>query len=151
MLPYQTSIQRLLLTLWAGSLWAIGYLAVPLLFYTLDDRSLAGELAGKMFQGVSFIGIVCGLLLIVTALGQDGIRVLTRWRGQILLVMLLLVLVGLLFLQPMMAQIKAQPDWQRDVALAARFSRWHGISSALYSLTSLGALLLVLAGVRRQD
>jgi hypothetical protein len=40
------------LTLWVGGFWAIGYLAAPMLFYNLDDRMLAGMLAGKMFTGM---------------------------------------------------------------------------------------------------
>ena len=59
--------EQLLVTLWVGSLWAIGYLAVPILFSTLDDRMLAGMLAGKMFTAVSFIGLGCGTALLAMA------------------------------------------------------------------------------------
>ena len=38
--------ERFLLTLWVGGLWIIGYLVTPVLFKTLDNRQLAGELAG---------------------------------------------------------------------------------------------------------
>jgi len=33
------------ITLWVGGLWAVGYLAAPMLFYNLSDRMLAGMVA----------------------------------------------------------------------------------------------------------
>ena len=87
-------------------LWAIGYLAVPVLFYTLDDRMLAGMLAGKMFTLVSFIGLGCGTLLLLLAYIADT----TPWNNRrrwILVMMLGLVVIGQFVLQPMMAELKA--------------------------------------------
>ena len=46
---------RILLTLWVGSLWAIGYIAAPTLFATLEDRALAGTLAGAMFVRARYL------------------------------------------------------------------------------------------------
>lgn len=145
---YPAAIEQLLLTLWAGSLWAIGYLAVPVLFHMVEDRHLAGELAGQMFRAVAVIGLACGLLLLVGRLGADGRAVWRQWRIGVLLAMLLLVACGLFLLQPQLAAIKAQPDWSQQAALAAQFRRLHGVSSILYMLTSIGALVLVMAGVR---
>ncbi|MEO8342514.1 MAG: DUF4149 domain-containing protein, partial [Gallionella sp.] len=42
-------LATLFTTAWVGGLWAIGYLAVPVLFYAQPDRQLAGLLAGQMF------------------------------------------------------------------------------------------------------
>ena len=36
-----------------GGLWAIGYLAAPVLFASLGDKMLAGMLAGKMFTWIA--------------------------------------------------------------------------------------------------
>ncbi|HTN95328.1 MAG TPA: DUF4149 domain-containing protein, partial [Gallionella sp.] len=47
----------LLTTAWVGGLWAVGYLAVPVLFYAQPDRQLAGMLAGKMFSLVAYLGM----------------------------------------------------------------------------------------------
>ena len=43
----------LALTAWVGALWAIGYIAAPLLFAHLADRATAGSLAGSMFSVVN--------------------------------------------------------------------------------------------------
>jgi hypothetical protein len=42
--------ERLLLTLWVGSLFAIGYIAVPMAFATLDDVILAGQYIGSRLR-----------------------------------------------------------------------------------------------------
>ncbi len=63
-------LRTLLVTLWVGSLWAIGYLAAPTLFATLADRMLAGSIAGSLFRVEAWLSVVCGLLL----LGLFGLR-----------------------------------------------------------------------------
>lgn len=139
--------ERLLLTLWIGALWAIGYLAVPILFAMLDDRMLAGQLAGRMFTLVSFLGLFCGGLLLLGTLLRLGKGALRNGRAWLLLVMLLLVAVGEFGLQPLMAQLKAQGLIEGS-AQAVQFARLHGIASVLYLINSLCGLLLVAAGER---
>ncbi|MBI5450055.1 MAG: DUF4149 domain-containing protein [Gammaproteobacteria bacterium] len=146
---YLHFIERLLLTLWAGCLWAVGYLVAPLLFHQLADRQLAGELAGVMFRAVAAIGLGCGVLLLMLIVQRAGVAALRQWRSLLVIAMLALTLIGLFILQPQIAALKAQSGWHDNVELAARFGRLHGLSSALYSLTSLSALLLVLFGVQR--
>ncbi len=134
--------ERILLTLWVGALWAIGYLAVPTLFALLDDRVLAGMLAGRMFTLVSFLGLVCGTLLLLGTGLRQGWLVLRSVRAWLLLVMLLLVVAGEFGLQPLMAQLKAQ-GLAEGSAQAAQFARLHGIASIIYLFNSLCGLLLV--------
>ena len=43
--------------LWVGGLWAIGYLAAPVLFASLGDRQLAGMVAGKLFALIGWVGL----------------------------------------------------------------------------------------------
>lgn len=142
--------ERLLLTLWIGGLWIIGYLVAPLLFASLDDRQLAGELAGRLFQFIAYIGLVCGGLLLLSSVINEGTHWKRAWRVWILAGMLLLVIVGSLVLQPMMQELKAQGliEGSRQ---ARQFGLLHGISSSLYLLTSLLGLGLVLAGIRRDS
>ena len=64
--------QRILLTLWVGGLWATGYLVAPLLFHMLDDRRLAGEIAGRMFSAMNYLGLACGMLLLLAVVYQAG-------------------------------------------------------------------------------
>ena len=141
-------IERVLLTLWVGGVWAIGYLAAPTLFAMLDDRHLAGELAGRMFQIIYLVGLACGLMLLTGIVFEQGMRALRNWRSLVLIVMLLLVAVSLFVLQPMIVDIKAQGEIVAGTEQAVRFGRLHGLASILYLLTSLGGLVLVTMGVR---
>ena len=63
--------ERILLTLWVGGLWTIGYIVAPALFANLEDRALAGTLAGVMFEIVAYVGMFCAVLLLTC----------TTWRS----------------------------------------------------------------------
>lgn len=143
MSPLISPIERLLLTAWAGALWAVGYLAVPVLFGSLDDRILAGALAGRMFHLVSTIGLVAGGVLLATGFARSIRR--PRWQTIVLITMVALVAIGEFGLQPQMAALKAGglPGGSPE---AAAFARLHGIAAMLYLLESLGAAVLVAVG-----
>ncbi len=53
---------------WWGSLSAIGFLAVPLLFANASSPALAGGLAAHLFQGETWVGVGCGMVLLVLSL-----------------------------------------------------------------------------------
>lgn len=129
----------MLLTLWVGGLWAIGYMVAPALFATLDDRALAGSLAGVMFEIIAYVGLLCGvLLLLFNQLRNAGRR--RNWRALVLLAMLLCVAVGEFVLGPVIAGLRAD-----DLADSTQFARLHGVAASVYLLTSLLGLSLVIA------
>ena len=138
--------EQVLLTLWIGSMWAIGYLAVPVLFRVLDDRMLAGMLAGKMFTLLNFLGLFCGVLLFVGLLLQQGRTVLSGWRSWMLVSMLLLICVVEFILQPQMAELK---QLGLEGEHLQQFRWLHGISSILFLLNSLAGLVLIVRGVQK--
>ncbi len=139
-------IERVLLTLWIGSMWAIGYLAVPVLFRVLDDRILAGMLAGQMFTLLNFLGLLCGALLFTGLVFQQGRTALSGWRSWLLLGMLLLICVTEFVLQPQMAELK---QLGLEGEHLQQFRMLHGISSILFLLNSLAGLLLIVRGVQK--
>ena len=138
-----SSTEKLLLTLWVGSLWAIGYIAVPMAFGSLTDLTVAGNYAGKLFSVVNLLGMGCGSVLLITMLLRRGRQTLSNWRFWILVLMVVLTLVFNFYLQPEIAAIK-QFAWQQDAELNARFSWLHTVSKNLYMLISLLGLALVL-------
>lgn len=140
--------ERILLTLWVGGLWIIGYLAVPILFASLDDRMLAGQLAGKMFTSLSYIGLFSGGLLLAGALYRTA-KPWNDWKVRLLVVMLLIVAVGEFAIQPMMAELKVG-GLVEGTEKWASFGKLHGLASSLYLINSLLGLVLILLGVRRQ-
>ncbi len=140
--------ERIILTLWVGGLWAIGFLAVPVLFHTLDDRTLAGQLAAPMFTLINGIGLACGALLLLSAAMGEGRAWYRSWRVGVIAIMMVGMAVILFVIQPQMAALKVQVV--PGGALGPQFGRLHGISSAIYLLVSvLGLLLVAASGGRR--
>ncbi|MEQ1533466.1 MAG: DUF4149 domain-containing protein [Sideroxydans sp.] len=134
------------ITLWVGGLWVIGYLAVPTLFYSQPDRQLAGMLAGKMFETLGYVGIVCGAFLLLhrwLAVGKKVSRDVSAW---LIIVMLCITLLTQFTIQPLMTGLKLQalPLDVMQSAFAGQFKMWHGISSIIYLIESvLGAWLVM--------
>lgn len=139
-------LASLSITAWVGSLWAIGYLAVPVLFHAQPDRQLAGMLAGQMFVWAGYLGLICGLYLSVFYISLSGRAVIRRPPFQIALAMLLITLIIQLGIQPIMSGLKSQalPLDVMHSALSGQFKMLHGISSIAYLIESLlGALLVI--------
>ena len=139
-------LASLAITAWVGSLWAISYLAAPVLFYMQPDRELAGSLAGHMFSAMHDIGLVCGVYLL-TYLFWRFKRAAARqpmfWASSL---MLLITLIMLFYFEPTMNGLKAEAlplDVMHSV-YAARFRILHGISQMLTLAESLvGAYLVI--------
>ncbi len=133
------------LTLWVGGLWAIGYIAAPLLFAMLSDRALAGNIAGKLFALIAYIGIGCAVYLLLFKLARLGAGALKRAPFWIVLLMLALIAAGQFGITPILDSLKAQalPQHVMESVFRDRFAAWHGVSSVLYLIVSmLGALLV---------
>lgn len=139
-------LRVLLVTLWVGSLWTVGYLAAPTLFATLPDRLLAGTIAGSLFRVEAWLSVACGLSLLLLFLAD---RRFERRRSCIVLVVLMLVCVsvGYFGLQPFMAELRATAAANGGVmteAARARFGLLHGVASVIYLVQGLLGAVLVL-------
>lgn len=137
----------LLVTIWAGSLWSIGYLVAPTLFATLSDRALAGTIAGSLFHIESWISLACAVLLL--ALLKWGAADLA-WRARrtlalVVLAMLLCSLITQFAIFPMVAALReaAGPGGVAGSPVAARFGMLHGVSMLIYLVQSVLAVVLV--------
>ena len=139
--------EKILLTIWVGGMWAIGYIVAPILFNVLDDRQLAGMIAGHTFTAMSYVGLVCGSLLLIGGAYSRGWK---QWRHGVLLLMLIIVCVGQFVLQPMMAELKAQGLVEGSAA-AATFGKLHGVASILFLINSIAGLVLVISPVKIID
>lgn len=138
--------ERILLTLWVGGMWTVGYIVAPVLFKTLEDRMLAGNLAGQMFTVMSYIGIVCALFLILGQYLHN--TTFNNWRLWVLVAMLIIVVIGQFVLQPMMAELKAAG---LDGDKAKQFGQLHGVASILFMLNSIAGLTLVITGLSASE
>lgn len=144
--------ERILLTLWVGGMWTVGYLVAPTLFSALDSRALAGAVAGRLFSHMSLIGLACGGLLLIGAFARDGRGALRGWRTWIVIVMLLVTAAGEFGLAPMMDKLRnAAGDLTVVTPARARFGMLHGIASSLFLINSVLGLLLIVSGVTRSS
>ena len=143
------NLERLLLSLWTGIMIGVGYIAAPVLFKSLDDRSLAGSLAGQMFELVSIIGLICGGILLALRYKDVSIDLFRQWRGLVLLLMLVLVAVSVFVIQPMMGDLKAMGITPGSDA-AKQFGMLHGVSSILYTVTVISGCVLIFAGLKKE-
>ncbi len=140
----------LLVTLWVGAMWAVGYIVAPTLFGMLSDRALAGNVAGRLFALVGWIGLGSAVWLLGFLLVRERLRALRTGLFWVVAAMGLMTLASQFGIQPLMAQLKADA-WPREVmdsVLRDRFATWHGVSSVLYLVQSVLGLFLVL-GARR--
>ena len=136
----------LLTTAWVGSLWAVGYLAVPVLFYAQPDRQLAGMLAGQMFALTAYLGMLCGTYLLLHRVSLIGRSVLRNKLFWIVAAMLLISLLLQFGFQPVMNSLKQQalPLDVMHSAFADRFRIMHGLSSIAYLMQSLLGIFLII-------
>src|SRR5690606_5154862 len=143
---WSDKLALIVLTAWVGALWTVGYLVAPTMFNTLENRQLAGMLAGKMFTLVAYVGIGAAFYLMIHRLVKHGTGALRQGVFWIVLVMLLLVLAGHFGIQPLLASLKTQalPADVMQSIFADRFRTWHGVSSIAYLIESLLGLVLVL-------
>jgi hypothetical protein len=142
------ALYLIVVALWAGGIWAIGYVAAPILFSSIGDRQLAGMVAGKMFALVGWIGLGSATYLLVFLVARWGGQVFKRAVFWLVLLMALLAAASQFGIQPLMAQLKADalPREVMESVLRDRFAVWHGISSILYLMQSgLGLWLVVWA------
>jgi hypothetical protein len=141
-----------LLVLWIGGAWAIGYVAAPVLFVSLEDKQLAGRLAGGFFYWMAWIGIVAGTYLLVYRIIRQGGAALKTLFFWTVALMLALTLAGHFGIQPILQGLKdqAMPHAVMQSVFADRFRHWHGVSSIVYLIQSaLGLLLVWRAGIER--
>ncbi|WP_395407290.1 DUF4149 domain-containing protein [Pseudoduganella sp. UC29_106] len=136
-------VRLLVAALWAGSLWAVGYLVAPTLFATLSDRTLAGSIAGSMFHVEAMVSLGCGVAMgVLLWLATPAWTPKRRRTALLLIVAMVMCTVASHFgLQPMMAELRA--TGLVDEAVKSRFGMLHGISSSIYLVQSLLAGWLV--------
>ena len=141
MKSWPAAVYAVLLAVWAGSLWTVAWVA-PVLFASLE-RVTAGNIAGQLFALVAWIGMACGVLLIaLRAFVLPGGRDWALWA---LLAMLALDLAGYFGVGAILADLRAQaaPLPIAESPLRAQFGLWHAVSTVLYLIEAVIALVLV--------
>ncbi len=125
-MPLRTRLALYVSALWWGSLTALGFVVVPLLFMHLESPAAAGAMAAKLFTAQTWLGIGCGMLLLM-ALGKRDARVLEAH------VSAAMKFVVAAFLLALLVEFGVAPRIVTARALGADLKLWHGLGSLMYA------------------
>jgi hypothetical protein len=119
---------RVLITLWAGSLWSLLWVAAAL-FRFLSDRHTAGLIAARLFSIETYLGLAAAALALILP---------GRGRFSLGFVAVALLAVNEWILARAMRLAQAHGS-----ALGLGFGAWHGVSAGLYVLACLCVVVLI--------
>jgi len=140
----RAAAERVIETLWVGSMCAVGWLVAPVLFARLADRAQAGNIAGELLHWMDWLGVASALVLIALLVRRAGKSWWRSLRGRLLAAMLLLVMVQGWALAPRIVALRAA-----GAVDTTAFRALHGSAALLYSLNCVLGLVLVGRGSRR--
>jgi hypothetical protein len=120
---------RVLLVLWAGSLWSLALWVAPTLFCAQPDRPLAGLLAARLFSVETYLGIVVAAL---------GFALPGREQLRPIYIAVALLAINEWIFKRLMEQAHAQ-----GAAIGLSFGGWHGISMVGYLIGCLLVLWVI--------
>lgn len=128
------SIAPWVAALWWGSLMAVGFWVVPLLFSSMPTTYLAGKTAAVLFQAQCVVTLTCGTFLLLVE-SRDARSGRTLARTFILLGMMAALLL----------EFAASPRIQARENLAF----WHAAGTLFYALQCLSAGVVLWGLLRR--
>ena len=109
--------------LWWGSLTAVGFMVVPLLFKFLPTPAMAGHMAARLFTAQTWVSVSCGVVLLLVS-RSDRPPAQAR-RAQAALVFIVLgMLLALLIEFAVAPRIVARENLRL----------WHGAGSVMYAV-----------------
>ncbi|WP_353135694.1 DUF4149 domain-containing protein [Limnohabitans sp.] len=128
-------LQVFLAALWWGSLTAVGFMVVPMLFMHLETPAIAGQMAAKLFSAQTWLALVCGILLLLAAKRENLNRAYTPS---------LWVIAGMLL--ALLIELAVKPH----ILARDNMALWHNLGSAFYLLQWLcaGKVLWALCPMR---
>ena len=115
----------MLAALWWGSLTALGFVIVPMLFTHLPSPAAAGQLAAKLFTAQAWLSIACAMFLMLIYNQKETENQDLRARAAIKFIVagLLLVVLVEFGLSPRIVSARAD---------GGNLKLLHGLGSAMY-------------------
>lgn len=139
--PIWSALERVLLALWVGALWTVGFVVAPVLFAELD-RATAGTLAGILFHYLNFAGLLIGGLLLARNRLVAGSA---NAPALLLALMLVSILINEFGFAPQIAALR-EAGFAAGSEAAAEFGRLHAAASVLYLINALFGVTLLVIG-----
>ncbi|MBP6115884.1 MAG: DUF4149 domain-containing protein [Neisseriaceae bacterium] len=135
-------IRSLAVVAWVGALWFAGYVAAPVLFQMLPKMT-AGNVAGRLFEVIAYLGLVCGAILLLFGLFEAGAKLFKTAYFKLVVAMLLCVGLNHFGVTPIIEALKFNHSHVVLQTVGGSFGLWHGVSSVIYLVTSLLGAFLV--------
>lgn len=133
------------LALWWGSMSAVGFWVVPMLFASLPSPALAGPVAGKLFSIQMYLALACGLVLLASrALWPAPSLTYSVSQSRLAGRKALLVL-GSCMALALIQEFVLSPR----ILMRENLALWHGLGSAAYFLHWLLLTWLLYTAVAR--
>ncbi|RRD56349.1 DUF4149 domain-containing protein [Comamonadaceae bacterium OH2545_COT-014] len=107
--------------LWWGSLTAIGFMAVPLLFTHLPMPALAGNVAGRLFSAEAWMAMGCGVALLLALKSKTA-------PGHALSAKTTIILVALGLLMALLGEFAVAPR----IVARDNLRLWHSVGTVMY-------------------
>ena len=118
--------------LWWGSLTAVGFMVVPLLFKFLPTPAMAGHMAARLFTAQTWVSVACGVVLLLVS--RSNRPAALAGRAQAALVFIVLgMLLALLIEFAVAPRIVARENLRL----------WHGAGSVMYVVQWLCAAVVL--------
>ena len=125
-------LPALFAALWWGSLGAIGFLAVPLLFVHLPTPAMAGAMAARLFAAQTWVSVACCMLLLLISRPKGDVT-LYPWARAATVFIVAGLLLALLVQFGVAPRIVARQD----------LAFWHSLGSGLYAAQWACALVVL--------
>lgn len=118
--------------LWWGSLTAVGFMVVPMLFAYLPTPAMAGQMAAKLFSAQTWVSVVCCVALMLV--GRPGVKAPIVKNASPSMVFILL---GLLL--AMLIEYAVAPR----IVARENLRLWHSAGSVMYGVQWLCAAIVL--------
>ena len=115
----------MLAALWWGSLTALGFVIVPMLFTHLPSPAAAGQIAAKLFTAQTWLSIACAMFLLLIFNQKEAITQDIRARAAIKFIVAGLLLAVLVEFGLSPRIVSARSD-------GGNLKLLHGLGSAMY-------------------
>lgn len=121
--------------LWWGSLCAVGFWVVPLLFVRMPTPYMAGQMAAVLFAAQTWVAVACGLfLLLLERRDARSSRKLSQ------------TFIGLGMLLALLSEFAVAPH----IVARENLPFWHALGTLFYTLQCFSAGIVLWGFLRRK-
>lgn len=107
--------------LWWGSLTAVGFMVVPLLFKFLPTPAMAGHMAARLFTAQTWVSVACAVVLLLVSRSNRPPEQARRAQAALVFIVLGMLLALLI-------EFAVAPR----IVARENLRLWHGAGSVMY-------------------